>query len=152
MRPFLYLSRGNFNTSRHGPLVDKIQYDRVWNYIQDGLAAGAKCNQGAVKLGSEGYFISPTIFEDVSDDMRIAREEIFGPVVVALKFKTIDEVIERANDTMYGLAAAIHTNNHKNVVRMTNEVGAGTVWVNCYNMFFHQMPFGGFKVLLCWLI
>jgi acyl-CoA reductase-like NAD-dependent aldehyde dehydrogenase len=77
--------------------------------------------------------------------MRIAREEIFGPVVVAMKFKTVDEVIARANDTAYGLAAAIHTNDMKLATRVINELAAGTVWVNCYNTFFHQMPFGGYK-------
>jgi aldehyde dehydrogenase (NAD+) len=135
--------------SEHGPLVDKIQYDRVLHYIKDGVDAGATCEVGGCHLGTEGYFVAPTLFTNVHDSMKIAREEIFGPVVVAMKFKTVEEVIARANDTNYGLAAAIHTNDMKLATKVINELAAGTVWVNCYNTFFHQMPFGGFKVIFC---
>ena len=133
--------------SEHGPLVDQIQFDRVMGFIKQGADSGATCEVGGTRLGSEGFFVAPTLFTNVTDDMAIAREEIFGPVVVALKFKTVEEVIERANNTTYGLAAAVHTNNLKLANKVTNELAAGTVWVNCYNTFFHQMPFGGFKVL-----
>lgn len=77
--------------------------------------------------------------------MVIAKEEIFGPVICAMKFKTIEEVIERANNTSYGLAAAVHTSNHSTAIKMSNALEAGTVWINCYNMFFNQVPFGGYK-------
>jgi len=131
--------------SEHGPIVDKIQFDKVLGFIQDGLDNGATCEVGGTRLGNEGFFVAPTIFTNVTDSMKIAREEIFGPVASILKFKTVEEVIERANNTYYGLAAAIHTNNLKLATRMTNELAAGTVWVNCYNTFFNQMPFGGYK-------
>lgn len=131
--------------SQAGPLVDKIQFDRVLGYIQKGLDGGATCSVGGKKFGEAGYFVQPTLFTDVTDDMVIAKEEIFGPVVVAMKFKTIEEVIERANNTTFGLAAAIHSTNHKTIIKVSNALEAGTVWVNCYNLFLNQTPFGGYK-------
>jgi aldehyde dehydrogenase (NAD+) len=128
-----------------GPLVDIIQFDRVMGYIQKGKEGGATCNMGGERHGEEGFFVKPTIFSDVTDDMVIAKEEIFGPVVVIMKFKTLEEVIERANDTPFGLAAAIHTSNHNTAIKVSNALEAGTVWINCYNMFFNQNPFGGYK-------
>jgi aldehyde dehydrogenase (NAD+) len=132
-------------SSEHGPIVDKIQFDRVMSYIQKGKEGGAKCEVGGSQQGSEGYFILPTLFTGVSDDMVIAKEEIFGPVVCALKFKTVEEVIERANNSDYGLAAAIHTKDVRLATRMSNALEAGTVWINCYNVFFNELPFGGYK-------
>jgi aldehyde dehydrogenase (NAD+) len=131
--------------SDHGPIVDKLQFDRVMGYIAKGKEAGAKCEVGGVQVGNEGYFIQPTLFTGVTDDMVIAKEEIFGPVVCAMKFKTFEEVVERANDTDYGLAAAIHTKDVRLATRASNALEAGTVWVNCYNVFFNQLPFGGYK-------
>jgi aldehyde dehydrogenase (NAD+) len=128
-----------------GPLVDIIQFDRVMGYIQKGKQGGATCKMGGERHGEEGFFVKPTIFSDVTDDMVIAKEEIFGPVVVIMKFKTLEEVIERANDTPYGLAAAVHTSNHNTAIKVSNALEAGTVWINCYNMFFNQNPFGGYK-------
>lgn len=129
----------------HGPLVDHLQFERVLSYIQKGKDEGATVEVGGERIGTEGYFVPPTLFTNVTDDMTIAKEEIFGPVVVALKFKTEEEVIERANNSPYGLAAAVHTSNIKIATRMSHALEAGTVWINCYNMFFNQMPFGGFK-------
>jgi acyl-CoA reductase-like NAD-dependent aldehyde dehydrogenase len=137
--------------SDHGPLVDKIQFDKVLSFIDHGKKNGAICEMGGHTIGSEGFFVSPTLFSQVTDDMKIAREEIFGPVVCALKFKSVDEVIARSNDTSYGLAAAIHTKDLKLATKVSRELAAGTVWVNCYNVFMNQMPFGGYKVLLVYL-
>jgi aldehyde dehydrogenase (NAD+) len=131
--------------SQHGPLVDNLQFDRVQHYIQKGKEEGATIEVGGERVGEEGYFIPPTLFTGVTDEMTIAKEEIFGPVVCALKFKTEEEVIERANNTAYGLAAAVHTQNLSTALRVSRALEAGTVWINCYNVFFHQVPFGGYK-------
>jgi len=132
-------------TTTHGPLVDKIQHDRVLKYIEQGKQAGAFCEFGGSRHGDKGYFVLPTLFSSVSDDMVIAKEEIFGPVACAMKFKTEEEVIERANNTSYGLAAAVHTKDVRIANRIANKLEAGTVWINCYNSTFDQMPFGGYK-------
>ena len=129
-----------------GPLVDKIQFDRVLGFIEEGKKEGAKCELGGGPIGTEGYFVAPTFFTNVSDDMRIAKEEIFGPVACILKFKTVDEVISRANATEFGLAAAVHTSSIKLASKVSQELEAGTVWINCYNTCYHQVPFGGYKV------
>jgi len=132
--------------SEHGPLVDNLQYERVLGYINKGKEEGAKVVVGGGKLeGSEGFFVMPTLFTDVTDEMTIAKEEIFGPVVCALKFKTEEEVIRRANNTPYGLAAALHTKDLGTATRVSRALEAGTVWINCYNIFSHQVPFGGYK-------
>jgi len=101
---------------------------------------------GGSRVGSKGYFIEPTVFVDVKDDMKIAKEEIFGPVMSILKFKDIDEVIERGNKTFFGLAAAVWTRDVKKALRMSNALRAGTVWVNCFDVFDAAAPFGGFKM------
>lgn len=129
-----------------GPLVDKTQFDRVLGYIQEGIKAGAKCEMGGKAIGEQGFFVEPTFFTNVTDDMKIAKEEIFGPVACILKFKTVDEVIERANATSFGLAAGVHTNNIKVATKVANELEAGTVWINLYNTCYNQVPFGGYKV------
>ncbi|CEP03450.1 unnamed protein product (mitochondrion) [Plasmodiophora brassicae] len=129
-----------------GPIVDKLQFDRVSNYIKAGIAEGASVEHTASKPRKRrGYFIAPTLFTNVKDEMGIAQEEIFGPVVCVLKFSRADEVIKRANATTYGLAAAVHTKDLQTAIKMTNELQAGTVWVNCYNVFNTAMPFGGYK-------
>jgi len=99
-----------------------------------------------VKKGDNGYFIENTVFADVTDDMQIAKEEIFGPVQSIFKFKDVEEVIERANNSSFGLAAAVFTNNVDNAISISNAIEAGTVWVNCYLQFRAQAPFGGFKM------
>ncbi len=100
---------------------------------------------GGSKWGDKGYFVEPTVFADVEDHMTIAREEIFGPVMSILKFRTIDEVIKRANSSNYGLAAGLMTKSLDNAISLSNGLRAGSVWVNCYDVFQANLPFGGFK-------
>jgi len=128
-----------------GPLVDNLQFDRVMNYINQGKQAGAVCEIGGGRHGDKGYFVLPTLFSSVKDDMVIAKEEIFGPVACAMKFKTEEEIIQRANDTSYGLAAAVHTKDVRIANRVASKLEAGTVWINCYHNVFDQVPFGGYK-------
>ncbi|KAI8617171.1 retinal dehydrogenase [Chytriomyces sp. MP71] len=128
-----------------GPLVDKLQFDRVLGYLEEGKKAGAKVEFGGERVGKEGYYVSPTIFSNVTEDMKIVKEEIFGPVVCVDKFKTLEEAIEKANNSNFGLAASVHTTNVSTYIKMANALQAGTVWVNCHNAFSAQIPFGGFK-------
>jgi aldehyde dehydrogenase (NAD+) len=131
--------------TEQGPQVDKVQFDRVMGYIAKGKAEGARCVTGGERFGSRGYFIKPTVFADVEDRMTIAREEIFGPVMQVLRFKDIDEVVTRANTTDYGLAAAVWTRDIAKAHSIAARVRAGTVWINCYDVFDAAAPFGGFK-------
>jgi aldehyde dehydrogenase (NAD+) len=110
------------------------------------MSEGANLLSGGKRVGNKGYFIQPTIFDGVKDNMRIAREEIFGPVMNILKFKDVDEVVQRGNKTFYGLAAAIWTKDITKAHRLANSLRAGTVWVNCYDVFDAAAPFGGFKM------
>ena len=116
------------------------------SYIDRGQAQGANCVTGGKRSGQRGFFVEPTVFTNVSDTMDIAREEIFGPVLSVLKFKSPAEVIKRANDTCYGLAAAVWTRDVKKAHQVAASVRAGTVWVNCYDVFDAAAPFGGFKM------
>jgi len=128
-----------------GAQVSKEQYEKILGYIAKGKAEGATLVTGGRPLGDKGYFIKPTIFEGVGDSMTIAREEIFGPVVSALSFKNTDDIVARANNTLYGLSAGIWTRDIGKAHRLAKDVKAGTVWVNCYNCFDAASPFGGFK-------
>lgn len=128
-----------------GPLVSKKQQERVLNYIEKGKAEGARLAAGGVKGIGQGYFVRPTVFADVTDDMTIAKEEIFGPVVSVLVFDTIEEVIKRANNTPYGLAAGVWTESMKTGHKVANKLKAGTVWINDYNLEDAAAPFGGYK-------
>ncbi|ACV59510.1 aldehyde dehydrogenase family protein [Alicyclobacillus acidocaldarius] len=128
-----------------GPLVSDEQEKRVLGYIEKGVEEGAEVLVGGGKATDRGYFVQPTIFANVRDDMTIAREEIFGPVVAAMPFEDLDEVIARANDTEYGLAAGVWTENIRNAHYIASKLKAGTVWVNCYNVFDAAAPFGGYK-------
>ena len=115
------------------------------NYIDIGKKEGAKLMTGGKRVGAKGWFVEPTVFADVKDDMTIAKEEIFGPVMSILKFKNIDEVIKRANDSHYGLGAGVVTRSVENALKISNGIRAGTVYVNCYDVFDANTPFGGFK-------
>jgi aldehyde dehydrogenase (NAD+) len=125
--------------------VDKDQFEKVMGYIEAGKREGAKLLCGGEPAGKKGYFVQPTVFADVKDEMKIAREEIFGPVMSIIKFKDIDEVVKRANSTAYGLAAAVWTKDISKALAISNRVRAGTVWVNCYDVFDSAAPFGGYK-------
>jgi aldehyde dehydrogenase (NAD+) len=131
--------------TQQGPQVDKAQFDKILKYVEYGKQDGAKCVTGGKRHGTKGYFVEPTLFANVTDEMRIAREEIFGPVMSALKFKNVDEIIKRSNDTNFGLAAAVWTRDVAKAHRYAKEVRAGTVWINCYDVFDAAAPFGGFK-------
>lgn len=133
------------NSTMQGPQVDEIQFKKILSMIQSGKDQGARVATGGKRSGNKGYFIEPTLFTDVTDDMDIVREEIFGPVGVVLKFKTEEEVIRRANDTEFGLAAAVFTQDVGKAVRVSNALEAGTVWVNQYSGGGVQCTFGGYK-------
>jgi len=128
-----------------GAQVSKEQYDKILGYIEKGKQQGAKVVTGGAPSRSPGYFIKPTVFDGVQDQMAIAQEEIFGPVVSTLTFDSIEELIPRANNTIYGLSAGIWTRDISKAHRLAREIKAGTIWVNCYNCFDAASPFGGFK-------
>jgi aldehyde dehydrogenase (NAD+) len=132
-------------TSEQGPQVDDVQFEKVMSYILAGKTEGASLVAGGNRVGNRGFFIEPTVFADVKDDMKIAKEEIFGPVMSIMKFKDVEEVVERSNRTEYGLAAAVWTRDISKAHAVANSVRAGTVWVNCYDVFDAAAPFGGFK-------
>jgi len=128
-----------------GPQVDKVQFDKILDYIDTGKKEGAKCVLGGNRLGDKGYYVAPTVFTDVQDSMTIAKEEIFGPVMQLLKFKSLEEAIERANNTKYGLAAGICTRDVGTALKVAHDLEAGSVWINCYDNFDMACPFGGYK-------
>ncbi|OBZ71778.1 Aldehyde dehydrogenase [Grifola frondosa] len=128
-----------------GPVVSKMQYDKIFSYIEAGKQQGAKVALGGEKRPGKGYFVEPTIFTDVTPDMKIVRDEIFGPVLSVAKFSTEEEVIKLANDTTYGLGAGLHSNDANQCMRVSSALEAGTVWVNQYNMLCNNVPFGGKK-------
>jgi aldehyde dehydrogenase (NAD+) len=132
--------------TEQGPQVSQEQMDKILGYVDLGQKQGAKLLTGGRRSGAKGYFVEPTIFDNVKDDMAIAKDEIFGPVVSVLPFKGIDEVVQRANNTSYGLAAAIWTKNLDKAHTFAQRVKAGTVWVNCYHVVDTTTPFGGFKM------
>jgi aldehyde dehydrogenase (NAD+) len=115
------------------------------SYIDAGKQAGAKVEIGGNRKGEKGFYIEPTIFSGVTDDMKIVQEEIFGPVCSISKFKTKEEAIKLGNATTYGLAAAVHTSNLNTAIEVSNALRAGTVWVNTYNTLHHSLPFNGWK-------
>jgi aldehyde dehydrogenase (NAD+) len=129
-----------------GPQVDQAQFDKIMKYIRIGNQEGARCLTGGKRFGTKGYFVEPTLFDGVTDEMAIAKDEIFGPVMSVLTFKDVDEVIRRGNNTFYGLAAAVWTRDVAKAHHLAAQLKAGTVWVNCYDVFDAGAPFGGFKM------
>lgn len=146
----------NFDPSvDQGPQNSKMQFDKILGYIETGKQEGATLALGGnvAKVGDgRGYYIEPTIFTDVNPKMKIVKEEIFGNVVVISTFKTEEEVLELANDTTYGLAAAVHTKDYERAVRVTNGLQAGTAWVNMFNFVHWSIPFGESARSLCWRV
>ncbi len=128
-----------------GPLVSEEQLERVCNYLEIGMAEGAKAASGGRKIGGKGYFVEPTVLVDTKDYMKVVQEEIFGPVVAAIPFDNPEELLGRANDSVYGLAAGIWTHDVSKAHRTAALLRAGTVWINCYNVFDAALPFGGYK-------
>ena len=153
----------------HGPLVDKSQFDKVLEMVKSGQDQGAHLQCGGTRAMDKGYFVKPTVFSgmyynhhdflflvafififqkffiDVKDNMRIAKEEIFGPVQSIFKFSSMEEMIERANNTNYGLASGILTKDINKAMMFAQAIQAGSVWINCYDAVMSQTPFGGFK-------
>uniref|UniRef100_A0A6V7QQT9 Aldehyde dehydrogenase 1 n=1 Tax=Ananas comosus var. bracteatus TaxID=296719 RepID=A0A6V7QQT9_ANACO len=129
-----------------GPQVDKAQFEKVLSYIEHGKREGATLVTGGKPCGEKGYYIEPAVFTDVEEDMLIAKDEIFGPVMSLMKFKTIEEAMEKANNTKYGLAAGVVTKDLNIANRMSRSIRAGIIWINCYLIIDRDCPFGGFKM------
>ena len=128
-----------------GPLVSDEQLARVTGYLDSGKDDGATALTGGGRSGDRGYFVEPTVLTDTRPDMRVVREEIFGPVVVAAPFQSLDDIARAANDTPYGLGAGIWTKDISKAHALAKKIRAGTVWINCYNIFDAALPFGGYK-------
>jgi phenylacetaldehyde dehydrogenase len=136
---------GFFADTQMGPLVSDEQLRRVSGYLESGRADGAEVVTGGGRVGERGYFIEPTVISKTNPDMKIVREEIFGPVVVAEPFQNLDEIAAVANDSVYGLGAGVWTKDVSKAHAMAKRLRAGTVWINCYNIFDAALPFGGYK-------
>lgn len=132
--------------TQHGPQIDEMQFNKIMELIESGKKEGARLLVGGNRVGNDGYFIEPTVFADVTEDMRIAKEEVCGPVLSILKFKTLEEALEKANNSMYGLAAGVLTKDIDTAMAFASGVQAGTVWINTSLACSVQAPFGGFKM------
>ncbi len=132
-------------SSDMGPLVSKEQLDRVCGYLESGFSEGAKAAIGGHRVGDKGYFVEPTVLVNTNPHMKVVQEEIFGPVVTAIPFEDASELVTQANDSAYGLAAGISTRDIQKANRLAADLRAGTVWINCYNIFDAALPFGGYK-------
>jgi len=139
------LGSGLDPTTQMGPLVSAEQLSRVTGYLDSGRSDGATAVTGGGRFGDKGYFVEPTVLTNTTPDMKVVREEIFGPVVVAAPFSDLDEIAAVANDTEYGLGAGIWTRDIGRAHAMAKKLRAGTVWINCYNVFDASLPFGGYK-------
>jgi phenylacetaldehyde dehydrogenase len=139
------LGAGMDASTQMGPLVSDEQLRRVTGYLESGRADGATAITGGGRFGDTGYFVEPTVITNVRPDMAIVREEIFGPVVVAAPFQSLDEIAAAANDSEYGLGAGIWTKDISKAHALAKKLRAGTVWINCYNVFDASLPFGGYK-------
>jgi phenylacetaldehyde dehydrogenase len=128
-----------------GPLVSEEQMNKVCGYMESGISEGAKAVTGGARHGNKGYFVKPTVLVNTNDKMKVVQEEIFGPVVTAIPFSDPSEIVARANDTIYGLAAGVWTSDIKKAHSIAAKLRAGTVWINCYNIFDPALPFGGYK-------
>lgn len=133
-------------STEQGPQVDRTQMEKILKYIDLGKQQGAQMVSGGKRHGEKGFYVEPTLFADVKDDMAIATDEIFGPVMSVLRFRDMDDLIKRANNTMFGLAAAVWTRDVGRAHTFAKALKAGTVWVNCYDVFDAAAPFGGFKM------
>jgi len=133
-------------STEQGPQVDRAQFDKIMKYIELGKNSGATCVTGGRRVGEQGYFVAPTLFDNVNDTMPIAQDEIFGPVMSVLRFQDLDEIVARANKTFYGLAAGVWTRDVAKAHYLAKKIKAGTIWINCYDVFDAAAPFGGFKM------
>jgi len=127
-----------------GAQTSQKQLEKILGYVKKGEEEGARVVIGGKRRGSKGYFVEPTIFADVKEDMKIVKDEIFGPIVTVSKFSTVDDVVAKANDSQYGLAAGIHTKDVNKAINVSRRIKAGTIWINTYNAFHQSVPFGGF--------
>uniref|UniRef100_H2YAB5 Aldehyde dehydrogenase domain-containing protein n=1 Tax=Ciona savignyi TaxID=51511 RepID=H2YAB5_CIOSA len=133
-------------TTEYGPQISKLQKDKILKYLEGGVKEGCKIECGGVQVeGNNGHYIQPTVITGLTDEMTVTKEEIFGPVQQIYKFKDVSEVLKKANNTRYGLAAAVFTNDLNKAMTISNGVEAGTVWVNCYYKMGPTLPFGGYK-------
>jgi len=141
----LHVGPGFENASDMGPLVSEEQLHRVCGFLESGLSEGAKAVTGGSRQGDKGYFVKPTVLVNTHEKMKVVQEEIFGPVVTAIPFRDLEEIVPRANDSIYGLAAGVWSRDIKKAHTLASKLKAGTVWINCYNIFDAALPFGGYK-------
>jgi len=139
------LGPGMEEGTQMGPLVSDEQLRRVTGYLDSGRDDGATALTGGTRYGDKGYFVEPTVLTNTTPDMKVVREEIFGPVVVAAPFQSLDDIAAAANDSEYGLGAGIWTQDISKAHALPKKLRAGTVWINCYNVFDASLPFGGYK-------
>jgi phenylacetaldehyde dehydrogenase len=141
----IHLGPGLDPATEMGPLVSEEQLKRVTGYLEAGFKEGAKATVGGSRYGDKGYFVKPTVLVNTDQKMKVVQEEIFGPVVTAIPFRDVDDLIAKANNTVYGLAAGVWTKDITKAHQVASKLRAGTVWINCYNIFDPALPFGGYK-------
>jgi phenylacetaldehyde dehydrogenase len=141
----IHVGAGFDPATQMGPLVSEEQLNRVCGYLESGFSEGAKAVAGGKRVGDKGYFVKPTVLVNTNEKMKVVQEEIFGPVVTAIPFRDLDDLITKANNSTYGLAAGIWTRDIKKAHTIAAKLRAGTVWINCYNIFDAALPFGGYK-------